>query len=290
MLAQKKHKSRINWDDYRHEVVFGFGGSHYLGELGGSDGSSAQFSPKDVELSQTKYAFSLAYRYNFGKYLSVSPRLYYGKLAGSDQLTKQPQRNNRNLAFNTQIIEFAVMAEGHLFRANYGQGFYRKGVLGSPGQKFGVSAHLGLGFFYFNPKYGSVKLRPLKTEGQGLPGGGKEYSRFAICVPMGFKLSYQLTKQFRIGLDLTYRYAFTDYLDDVSGKYYDKETLRKENGDLSAELSDRSDGSNPVWSQAGSPRGNPKSKDGYFTTEITLTYAPRLHFTGIKKRRKRARF
>lgn len=291
--SQKLHSRtslQKDWRDYRHELEIGFGASNYIGELGGNDGPGKRYSPQDIEFSQFKYAVTLAYRYNFGRYLSVKPQLYFGKVSGSDKLTAHTERNYRNLAFESSIIEFAIMAEGHLLRPTHGHSYYRKGVIGKAGDKFALSGHLGIGFFYFNPKYGSVALQPLNTEGQGLDGGAKPYSKMALCFPVGISGGYQVWKFMTVGLDITYRFSTTDYLDDVGGTYYDKEKLRSSNGDLSAELSDRSDGSNPNWTSAGSPRGNPKSKDNYFTVTVKATYTPFLHVSHVKKRRRRARF
>lgn len=297
LTAQKKHKhiaksnyTGKNWQTYRHEIEFGIGASNYNGELGGNDGEAKQYSLKDTEISQTKLGFSLGYRYNFGRYVAVRPQLFYGKVSGSDTKTKNPQRNYRNLAFTSSIFEFAVLGEFHILRSSRGQRYYRRGVIGSKGNRFAASVHLGAGFFYYNPKYGSVALRPLNTEGQGLENGPKPYKKFALSLPFGFNVGYQINQDFKVGLDFTYRFTNTDYLDDVGGTYYDKEKLRAENGDLAAEMSNRSDGTNPTWTSTGSPRGGSKSNDSYFLLAVTVTYTPYLSHNGIHKNRKRARF
>ncbi|MBD79947.1 MAG: hypothetical protein CL840_13625 [Crocinitomicaceae bacterium] len=297
LSAQKKHKPKFksrytqkNWDNYRHEIEFGVGVTNYLGDLGGNDGKAAQFSPKDVEISQSRYGFMLAYRYNLNRSFAVRPQLFYGKVSGSDQLTKNPERNYRNLAFSSTLIEFLVMGEYHLLRADRGHRFYRKGVIGKPGKRISLSVHLGAGFFYYNPKYGGVELRPLSTEGQGLEGGPKPYKKMALAFPWGFSAGYQLSKTLRAGFDFTYRFTNTDYIDDVGGTYYNKEKIRSEKGDLAAEMSNRSDGSSPGNTLPGSPRGGNKGNDSYFMLSAIVTYTPVVRSHGIHKRRKRAKF
>jgi hypothetical protein len=61
------------------------------------------------------------------------------------------------------------------------------------------------------------------------------------------------------GLEWGMRYTFTDYLDDVSGVYFDNETLKIQKGNLVAQLADRSD----VIHVAGTQRGNSKTHDWY---------------------------
>ena len=287
----KRHKSfgSKNWDFYRHEFIVGIGLTNYLGELGGNDGAPVRFSPKDMEWSQFKYGFELAYRYNLGKLFSVKPMLFLGKVAGSDKLTENPQRKYRNLSFSSKITEFALLGEFHIVRAELGHSNYHPGVFGSPSSRIGFSLHGGIATFSYNPKVGNVALRELSTEGQGLEGGPKAYKKFAVAFPVGFELGYQLMKNFKLGIDFNFRFTNTDYLDDASGVYFDKEKIRAEKGDFAAEMSNKTSGINR-WSDVGSPRGNPNNKDFYFSALIVATYTPLVRSYGGKKRRSRPKF
>ena len=64
------------------------------------------------------------------------------------------------------------------------------------------------------------------------------------------------------------RYTFTDYLDDVKGEYYDNDILRRERGDIVADLADRSE----ILHEAGSARGNIKTKDLYSFAVFMATF------------------
>ena len=64
------------------------------------------------------------------------------------------------------------------------------------------------------------------------------------------------------------RYTFTDFLDDVSGNYYDNRTLRELRGDIVADLADRSE----VLHEHGTGRGNSTTKDLYSYAGVTLTF------------------
>ena len=69
-------------------------------------------------------------------------------------------------------------------------------------------------------------LRPLRTEGQGMPGDtmfapGTTYGPVAICIPMGIGIKKAFNGNGGIKLEFGFRFTNTDYLDDVSGNYYD---------------------------------------------------------------------
>ncbi|GAB3327806.1 hypothetical protein GCM10027429_01960 [Marivirga atlantica] len=79
-----------------------------------------------------------------------------------------------------------------------------------------------------------VSLRELGTEGQNFTAAQRArydtlynhdlpdpYSRFQIVIPLGIGARYKLTNNIDLGLEFSFRYTFTDYLDDVSGRYVD---------------------------------------------------------------------
>jgi hypothetical protein len=84
------------------------------------------------------------------------------------------------------------------------------------------------------------RLRELHTEGQGFEGGpamfsegvtGKKYStykNFAICIPLGFGIKKAFHSTAGIKLEASYRFTNTDYLDDVSNVYYDRDKLKEQ--------------------------------------------------------------
>lgn len=289
---ENKHKrnfGRKSYNFYRHEFDLGLGVCNYLGELGGNDGPAKKYSIGDVEPSQFKFSLNAAWRYNISPKFAVRTGYTVAKIAGSDKLTNEPTRNYRNLAFETNINELLVLGEFFVKRADYGHGFHRTGVTGKTGTSFSLSLHMGLGFLKFNPKYNGVQLQPLNTEGQGLDGGEDPYKLSTLVLPLGFNVGYEVTKWLRVGIDVTHRFTTTDFLDDVSGVYYDKELIRKEYGDLAAEMSNRTDGSRR-WTDPGAPRGNPDNNDGYFTLAIVATYTPFIKSYKPTRRRYKARF
>ncbi len=96
----------------------------------------------------------------------------------------------------------------------------------------------GFGVYHFNPQgsltdaNGNVTwydLKPLRTEGEGMAQypNRKEYSLTQFNVPMGAGIKYFLSHKTTIGLEVSYRQTFTDYIDDVSTNYIDPKYFDK---------------------------------------------------------------
>jgi hypothetical protein len=270
------------WRKTRSELLVGAGVGNYLGELGGGSGAKRPWL-LDMEWSQMKFSWSLGYRYNIGYRVASRLNFAWVKVAGSDQLTSNPERRYRNLSFKSNIYEFSFLIDYFIFRAKPGHIYHIKGAKGMKGMPVDVIAFVGIGGFYFNSKADGVGLAKLGTEGQGLEGGAKKYSPMSVSFPFGLAFNYVYYQNIKFGVEFSYRFTLTDYIDDASTVYYDNDKLRAERGDLSADMADRSDGSMPGNTAAGAPRGNPKNKDHFLTVLVTATY----NLTSLKKKRYR---
>ena len=76
---------------------------------------------------------------------------------------------------------------------------------------------------YMTTNYPDVNF---KSFGQDKNGKPKTYSRFAISFPIGLGIQKAFNGDIGIKIEASYRFTTTDYLDDVSGFYADRETLR----------------------------------------------------------------
>jgi hypothetical protein len=72
-----------------------------------------------------------------------------------------------------------------------------------------------------------------------------------------------------VGLELSMRKTFTDYLDDVSGTYTNQDVMLQERGEVAAALSNRSIGGER---KVGSDRGNSTQNDNYSFAQLTISY------------------
>lgn len=296
-LAQYFRQSSY-WKTHRQEVEFGLGISNFLGELGGRNQIGSPFV-WDLELSQTRPAASLAYRYYIARKQALRMRMTYGVLAGNDNLTTEPFRMTRNLNFKSDVFELSLVYEIHLYREELGHVYDLRGVKGTKSSRVGLYFFGGIGGFYFDPRAQFnnqwVRLKPLGTEGQGLPGGAEEYNNFQICIPMGVGIRRAFTKQWSGGLEIQYTKTFTDYIDDVSTKYYDPNAIRDAYGDVAAYLSNPALDSGPlvengiISTAPGMQRGDEKDLDAYLFLKLTADWKLYKYKSGSKKYRTRIR-
>jgi hypothetical protein len=281
-----------SWRFMKHELSFGIGGSNFMGELGGADrvGSNRLASVRDFEISMTRPTVTVGYRHIFTPNYTVKGNLIYGRLRGDDAFTNELFRNNRNLHFRSPLIELSAQFEWFPFgRGNTGYNYRMSGIARKGSRKPTLSPYLfaGIGGFWFNPKGKYLDgnwyaLQPLGTEGQTVEGSGlKPYSRISVCIPMGIGLLYEIDKQWSVGLELTIRMTFTDYIDDVSGVYYDNEAIKQANGsmgEIAAYFADPSLRNPETFTSNGGPtrpgemRGNDSENDAYVFAIFSLNY------------------
>lgn len=292
-------KQSSYWKTHRQELTLGLGASNFLGELGGRDRVGSPFV-WDLEFSQTRPAVSFGYRYHTARKQAIRVNFTYGILAGNDNLTKEPFRSNRNLHFKSDVLELGLLYELHLYKEELGHVYDLRGVKGTKSSRVGLYLFGGIGGFYFEPKAQFnntwVALRPLRTEGQGLPGGPAEYSNLGICIPMGVGVRKAFNKQISLGVEIQYTKTFTDYIDDVSGVYYPNEAIREVSGDLGAYLADPSLGTlSAIYGEGFNPtgpnmqRGDPDDLDAYLFMRFHLHYKLYKYRSGSKKYRARVR-
>lgn len=256
-----------NWAENKHELSLGLGVTGFLGDLGGADQVVADYSLKDIDINSSHIGGSLSYRYRFHRNFATSTMVNMGMLRGSDALTAEPYRNMRNLSFRSfftmlsQRLEIILLANERVGR--------KSGSIDHNEQLYLIG---GIGAMYFNPKakyQGSwVTLYDKHTEGQGLAGGPAEYKRITATIPLGIGFRIGIGRLWRIGLEVTYVKTFSDYIDDVSGEYYDPAIIEASYGPNAAYLSNPSD--NPEAFNPGSQRGG-KYKDAFFYANIMIT-------------------
>jgi len=185
-----------------------------------------------------------------------------------DSDSEDPWIRNRNLSFRNQVIEGSVQGELNFFNYQLGN------------RKFPVSPYLfgGLAYYRMRPmaQYRGTwyELQPLGTEGQGTDFGGEKYKTTMFSVPFGAGIKTNLFAIFGLSIEWGVRKTWTDYFDDISGKYADPGLLADLNGELAAVLSDRSiekeipntAGNN----NGGLQRGDSGRKDYYFFSMVSL--------------------
>lgn len=188
----------------------------------------------------------------------------HSTLSGKDASSNDLPRKMRNLSFTTPITSFAVSIGARIPL--------------SKNENVGISGGLGGSLFKFNPKAlfdGKwYKLQPLSTEGQGLAGGPKTYSLFQWAIPVHGGIFIKISHRLKAELVISQYFTKTDYLDDVSGNYFDPVLLTSAKGEIAYHLSYRTKEVNPDAPEvtAGSVRGNPKRNDQFVFAKVGVSY------------------
>jgi hypothetical protein len=288
-VSSQGYYNRYEYRRKRHEVSFGGGASNFLGELGGRDMVGSGFL-WDIEFAKTSYVGQFSYVYYAMSKLAFRTNVCVSKVSGNDALTTEYFRRNRNLNFESTIIEGGFFMEVHLKHERTGN---RYNLRTPAGRYLGMKNPIGIGIymftgiagFYFDPigqspdgvKY---KLKPLKTEGQGLPGGAEAYSNISAAIPVGFGFRKAFSGNAGIKLEASYRFTFTDYIDDVSTVYYNNDALAISVSPTAALMADPSlgaefiayNGSGNIYThtETGMQRGDESDKDGYMFATLSV--------------------
>lgn len=253
-----------------------FGITAYQGDL----------APLPIRYSFSKGhpAFGVFFGGKISKSVTMGTRIMRGHLSGYDSESKDIQRIRRNLHFESDVYEIGLIAE------------YNLNSIIPAFDKFGLNIYYttGINVFHFNPMAyykGELKaLIPLSTEGQGLSQfpNRKHYELTQINIPFGLGMEFDIADNLRIGLEISPRWTFTDYLDDVSTTYVNYDVLLESKGELSAALANRTGellGTGPVKVPTGTGRGDSTDNDWYIYSGFHISYVikPKI-ITKVRKR------
>ena len=237
-------------NSYSQALEGGFllGGSLYSGDLDPDE--FAEY------LGNFRPAIGLFFRYQVNDRIGARLGYQFAQVVGDHADAQDP----RNLSFRSNISEVSLLGEFNILPFGLDAGRIAPFVMG------------GGAFFHFNPTtdfQGSlVKLQPLGTEGQTLPGGPGVYSLNQFAWIVGGGLRYLVRDNLVLGVEAGFRGTFTDFLDDVSGVYANNDDLATQISNLSAMLADRSATPNPP----GALRGNAAVNDTYIIVQLSISY------------------
>ena len=236
------------------------GGMNYQGDL----------KPKTFTIENSSPAIGFSIRKPLNRWFSLRGGFNTGTIKAADAWNNEDLKV-RNLSFTTTIKEAYIGLEVAILDISSG--------------RFAPYMYGGIAVFHFNPwarDNNGVKtyLKPLSTEGQGLSAypDSKPYNLTQICIPFGGGFRFAITDGLNIGLEFNQRKSFTDYIDDVSGNYVERDDLLREKGIKAVELAYRADeipGGRPIFPSHGDKRGTPSEMDWYYffgaTMEVKLS-------------------
>ncbi|MDI9880054.1 hypothetical protein [Flectobacillus longus] len=295
----------ISWGQNRffvphNTLTFGIGSSSYYGDL------SSYSRPIQSTLDEVRWNVGGYYTHYFTSRWGARVGLRYVRIAGNDfnmqGVDGKLDRFARNLHFRNDLKELSAVG---IYNLNPAPRYYNKR------QAFSTYLLGGIAVFLHDPMAKTptgewVKLRPLNTEGQGLPGYDSPYKAWAAAGVAGAGVRFKLNDQWDLGLEGLLQYSFTDYLDDIKGSYANPNDLAIY-GNLTVTMANRSregvdayTGKNRTtgireyvldkqpnfdpsqdpftsatmqnYGQTGQLRGSSQLKDSYMTMSIHLIY------------------
>lgn len=222
-------------------------------------------NPSSFTLGRSKLAIGLTFRQPLSPRLAIRSGILIGQLEAADRYNRtylQP----RNLSFQTSLQEAHVGLELNFFKIS--------------SSRFTPYIYGGLAVFHFDPwaydnSGNKTFLKPLSTEGQGLAEfpGQKPYRLTQLALPFGVGVKYRASDNVTVGLEFSQRKTFTDYLDDVSSHYVDRQTLLTAKGSKAVEMAYRglpAANASAAYPASGEQRGTPSEMDWYYFTGLHL--------------------
>ena len=246
-----------------------------IGVMAGVTYYKGDLNKKHFKNSNLAYGF--LYRYSFDSRVTLRFNVLLGHVNASDDQSDNPNQINRNLSFRSDITELSGMVEINYYSFD----------AGNKQTKFTTYLMTGITYFKMNPeaRYLDVwyELQALSTEGQGLQGAPERYNLDNWALPFGLGAKVNLGGRFVLSAEYSIRLTATDYLDDVSGLYYDNEAIRQQVGVVASELADRrlnkSDVPTGIDGNGQVQHGNVL---GQLSVDVMLTVDHALWFLGLQ--------
>jgi Domain of unknown function (DUF6089) len=236
--------------------------------FGGFSNYNGDLQSQDYTTQQSHLSFGAGIQYDLNPHFSLLSNLTYGKVGASDSYSPYADLRARNLSFLTDIGELNVLVEYDILDLRH--------------HWVTPYVFVGVGVFHFNPyAYDSTGkkeyLRPLSTEGEGLPQypGDKEYALTQLAIPFGGGIKFRISDRVTLAYEIGLRKLFTDYLDDVSKTYVSESVLLAAKGPEAVEMAYRGNElkEGAAYPAAGTPRGGPHHDDWYYMSGLRVTIA-----------------
>ncbi len=192
-------------------VLTGIGPSYLFGDVGGNKDTRGLIKRTDFIVAQTKYMFSINYRYVFQNNVGFKASALFGKFEGTDA---DSRNEDRKFDFSTNLSVFAMHVEYN--------------IIGGENADFWTPhkfyAFLGAGVLISNVDFNSGNaLRPTDSHAPNAvftfqPSGGYNAKMLTVSpsFPIGMGYEYELSPTFSIGVEYVIHSSFSDYIDGIS--------------------------------------------------------------------------
>lgn len=194
-------------------VLTGIGPSYLFGDVGGNKDTKGLFAKTDFVVAQTKYMFSINYRYVFQNNIGFKTSALFGKFEGTDVNSRNSERG---FDFTTNLTVFALHIEYN--------------IIGGENAEYATPHKVyvfgGAGAMISNVNFNSQ--HPLRITDSHAPNAvftpqGTGYNAKMLSVspafPIGGGYEYEISPNFSIGAEYVIHASFSDYLDGISTSY-----------------------------------------------------------------------
>lgn len=236
----------------------------WVGVFIGKMNYQGDLNPSSFKFSHSKTTAAVSVRQSFNRWLSLKGGFTIGSIEAADRYNRDYLKP-RNLSFYTTIKEVSLSLETSLLDLST--------------TRFTPYINGSVSLYHFNPwaydnSGNKIFLQPLSTEGQGLSQFPKQkpYKLTQLNVGFGVGARYAVTENMNLGIEFSQRKTFTDYLDDVSSMYVDRNTLLQAKGPKAVEMAFRGDElpGGSVYPSHGEQRGTPSEMDWYYFFGINV--------------------
>ncbi|MFY0608505.1 MAG: outer membrane beta-barrel protein [Cyclobacteriaceae bacterium] len=243
----------LSWqlNDRYFTTQVGAGFASYRGEL--KHNGSIQNEISNLSLGvEARLLPKIGVRFEVGRYNIRG----HDKHAPDSSFAKQ-----RNLSFKSANYEASI--QGIFFLNKYAANYTKR-------PKCDPYLLLGIGGTYISPTttLGGEKYNLFDTKTEST-----DYNRLTLIIPAGAGLKWKINPFTNLSTEITYRYTFSDFLDDVSGDFPESYP------DITTELLSNRKDEIPMVNQAaydqlipGSPRGDDNNKDAYLFLNFKLEW------------------
>ena len=183
------------------EIGFTGGTTLYSGDL---SGKISDYTTKDLG-----YTGGIFIRNNLSNHFGLRFSLQLAHIKGDELNRSVPIA--RALNFYNNLKQTNLMGEWKIININLDGGNMIISPFVAGGATFQISEP-----YFRDLTYGSIPLRMLGTEGQGIAGYPDFYKPTVLSLPAGAGLSITLNRRFTITAEVIGNRVFGDYIDDVS--------------------------------------------------------------------------
>ncbi len=197
------------WRMRRWEAVGGVGPSLFFGDIGGFSRTKNILGLRDMTFLQTRVNINGSLKYRITRTVNARLSLTYGLLRANDQ---RGSNEGRSLEASTSIFEPALIGE-YYFVKNYAENSYlfikgKESFIKEIFKSLDFYAFTGIGGVAYTVKGNDALINfGFKTAG------------FSPVIPLGLGATLIYSPNLNFGLEVSGRYAFTDFLDGYTSQY-----------------------------------------------------------------------